>query len=120
MLAEIDAEMLLRCPLRSPLAGEISRYQAVERDFSFVFQDAVRWNAVEAALRGLGIDELQRVAPLEIFRDAKGKAVAAGSYSLLVRVVFQSNERTLTEYELTAWSAKVVTALATLGGAQRA
>ena len=58
--------------------------------------------------------------PVEIFRDAKGKAVAAGSYSLLLRVVFQSNERTLTEDELTRWSEDIVAQLTGLGGAQRA
>ena len=50
------------------------------------------------------IAELQRVTPVEIFRDPKGKAVAAGHYSALVRVVFQSSERTLTDEELGRWS----------------
>jgi phenylalanyl-tRNA synthetase beta chain len=85
-----------------------------------VFPDAVAWGAVEAGLRGLGIAELQSVTPVEIFRDAKGKAVAAGSYSLLVRVVFQSGERTLTEEEIAAWSSEVAMTLVGLGGVQRA
>jgi phenylalanyl-tRNA synthetase beta chain len=60
------------------------------------------------------------VKPVEIFRDAKGKAVPAAHYSLLLRVVFQSTERTLTEEELTGGSEKIVAALSALGGAQRA
>jgi len=80
----------------------------VERDFSFVFPDAVTWVQIEAGIRGLGIAALQRLAPVEVFRDPKGKAVAAGSYSLLLRVVFQSNERTLTDEDLTNWSEKIV------------
>jgi phenylalanyl-tRNA synthetase beta chain len=120
VLAEVNASTLLTGTLRAPLANDLSRFQAVERDFSFVFPDSVRWQAVEAAIRGLDIAELQSVAPLEIFRDAKGKAVAAGSYSLLVRVMFQSAERTLAEEDLTSGSARIVGALTALGGVQRA
>jgi phenylalanyl-tRNA synthetase beta chain len=120
VLASVDAQVLLETALRQPVVKELSRYQAVERDFSFVFPDAVGWGALESGLQGLGITELQTVTPVEIFRDAKGKAVAAGSYSLLVRVVFQSGERTLTEEEIAAWSSQVVAALVGLGGVQRA
>jgi len=120
VLAEVRAQVLLGTALQSPVAKDVSRFQAVERDFSFVFPDAVRWGEIEAALRELGISEMLRIEPVEIFRDAKGKAVAAGSYSCLVRVVLQSGERTLTEEELSAWSEKIVAALTRLGGVQRA
>ena len=120
VLASVDAEVLMATALRQPVVKELSRYQAVERDFSFVFPDAVRWSAIEGAVVGLKLKELRSVAPMEIFRDAKGKAVAAESYSLLVRVVFQSGERTLTEEEIGSWSAAVVEALVGLGGVQRA
>jgi phenylalanyl-tRNA synthetase beta chain len=120
VLAEVGASLLLRRALRQPVSRDISRYQAVERDFSFVFPDAVRWQQIDEALHGLGIAETQRITPLEIFRDAKGKAVAAGHYSVLVRVVFQSNERTLTDEDLGGWSEKTVAVLTGLGGIQRA
>ncbi len=120
VIAEVNAAVLLRTPLRAPVIRELSRFQAVERDFSFVFPDSVAWEAVRGAVLGLGLAELQSVAPVEIFRDAKGKAVAAGSYSLLTRVVFQSAERTLTEEDLSAASEKIAAALVGLGGVQRA
>jgi phenylalanyl-tRNA synthetase beta chain len=117
VLAEVNAQILWETALRQPVVKELSRYQAVERDFSFVFPDAVQWSAIEGALRGLTIDALRSVVPVEIFRDAKK---AAGSYSLLVRVMFQSGERTLTEEELTGWSEGIVGRLKELGGVQRA
>jgi phenylalanyl-tRNA synthetase beta chain len=120
VLAEVRAQALLNRPLRRALAHELSRFQAVERDFSFVFPDAVQWYSISAALTRLGITELQSVAPVEIFRDAKGKAVSAGSHSLLVRAVFQSSDRTLTDDELTGWSQQIAAALSGLGGTQRA
>jgi len=120
VIAEVHASTLLATPLRQPIARELSRFQAVERDFSFVFPDSIRWNAIDSALSALSLPELQRIAPVEIFRDPKGKAVAANSYSLLVRVIFQSSDRTLTEDDLTTWSASIIAALTQLGGTQRA
>lgn len=120
VVAEVNAQVLLDGKLRQPAYRELSRYQAVERDFSFLFPDSVRWQDVADALRGLNIVEVQQIAPLEIFRDPKGKTIAAGSYSLLTRVVFQSGERTLTDEEISGWSERVIAALTALGGAQRA
>jgi phenylalanyl-tRNA synthetase beta chain len=120
VLAEVRASALLTRPLRQPVSRELSRFQAVERDFSFVFSGEVRWQAIARALEGLGIAEMLSAAPVEIFRDAKGKAVAAGHYSVLVRARFQSNDRTLSEEEIAGWTERVVGALTQLGGAQRA
>lgn len=120
VLADIDAARLLRTPLRQPVLRELSRFQAVERDFSFVFPDAVNWGAVEGRVRAAAPAALQRVEAMEIFRDPKGKTVPAGAYSLLTRVVFQSGERTLTEDELTVWSEAITRGLTELGGKQRA
>jgi phenylalanyl-tRNA synthetase beta chain len=120
VLAEVNAAMLLARPLRQPASREMSRFQAVERDFSFVLLDSVRWSDIDASLIALNIAEIQSIEPVEIFRDAKGMALPAGSYSLLVRVVFQSTERTLAEEDLTSNSSRIVAALVALGGVQRA
>lgn len=58
--------------------------------------------------------------PVEIFRDAKGKAVPRGEYSLLLRTVFQSPEHTLREEEIAGWQEAIVAALIKLGGKHRA
>lgn len=117
-LAELDLETIYQLPLRRATARELSRFQAVERDFSFTFADSVEWRAIATAVESLGIAELTRFAPVEVFRDAKASA-AAGSYALLLRCVFQSYERTLREDELTNWSARLIAALSALGGTLR-
>ncbi len=119
-LAELDLAQLYTLPLRKVTARELSRFQAVERDFSFVFPDSVHWHTVQSAIRALSLPELQSLTPVEIFRDAKGKAIPAGHHSLLLRTVFQSATRTLTEDELTTFSTRIVEALTQLGGIQRA
>ena len=120
VIAEINVPALFSYTLRQPSAQEPSRYQAVERDFSFLFADTVRWADVAAAVHALGIAEMISLAPVEIFRDTKGKAVPRGEYSLLLRTVFQSPERTLREDEITAWQDAIVASLVALGGKHRA
>jgi phenylalanyl-tRNA synthetase beta chain len=119
VLAELDGAALLRAPLRSPNAKDASRFQPVERDFSFIFPDAIVWGQIEQAVHALGIPELLRLSPIEIFRDPKGKAVSAGSYSLLLRFILQSQERTLGEDEIASASERIVAALVALGGLHR-
>jgi len=119
-IAEINLAHLYTLALRQPIAHELSRFPAVERDFSLVFADAVRWQQISDAVNTLQIATLLSTTPIEIFRDSKGKNVPAGHYSLLLRVVFQSPERTLREEELTVWSQSIVEALTRLGGKLRA
>ncbi|HWZ51597.1 MAG TPA: phenylalanine--tRNA ligase subunit beta [Granulicella sp.] len=119
-LAEIDLAHLYTLPLKKVTARELSRFQAVERDFSFTFPDTMPWARIAAAIRTLAIPELERLTPEEIFRDAKGKSVPPGHYALLLRCVFQSHERTLREEELTAWWAAIIETLTGLGGVIRA
>jgi len=118
-LAEIDLAALYALPLKKVTARDLSRFQAVERDFSFIFPDSMQWATIAAAVEALGIPELKRLAPVEIFRDAKGRSIPAGHYAILLRCVFQSNERTLREDELTAWWSAIIAALTSLGGTIR-
>ena len=118
-LAEIDLAYLLSLPLKRVTARELSRFQAVERDFSFIFRDEMLWTTIASAIEGLDLPQLQRLSPVEIYRDPKGKALPAGSYAILLRCVFQSSERTLREDELTAWWAAIIAALTKLGGTIR-
>ena len=119
-LAQLDLAALYALPLKRVTAHDLSRYQAVERDFSFTFPDTTHWHTIAVAIESLAIPELQRLTPAEIFRDPKGKAVAPGHYSLLLRTVFQSFDRTLSEEELTTWQSAVINTLTSLGGAIRA
>ena len=87
------------------------------RDFSFVFPDEVPFIEMRKTAAELEIREVRDFRPVEIFR---GGSIAAGKYSILLRVKFQSKERTLREDEVAQWSGKIVDALTRLGGVQRA
>ena len=115
-LAEFDLEQLYRNGLRPVRFAPLGKYPAVERDFSFVFADDVWFEEMRKAVAALSFAELREFRPVEIFR---GGAIAARKYSVLLRVRFQSAERTLREDEVTQWSGKIVAALVKLGGVQR-
>jgi phenylalanyl-tRNA synthetase beta chain len=115
-LAELDLENLYRRGLREPLSAPLPKYPAVERDFSFIFADAVSFEVMRKAAAAVGVNELREFKPVEMFRSG---SIGAGKYSILLRAKFQSSERTLREEEVAQWSAKMVAALQGLGGTQR-
>jgi phenylalanyl-tRNA synthetase beta chain len=115
-LAEIDLNQLLQLPLRVPRYQPLSRFPAVDRDFSFMFSDAVTFERIERSVMDLKIPELQSFKPVEIFR---GDTVGKGKYSILLRAQFQSWDRTLTDTEVAEWSAQIIKALDGIGGTLR-
>jgi phenylalanyl-tRNA synthetase beta chain len=116
-VAEIYSDRLFKRGLRAVRYEALPRYPAVERDFSFIFDDSIEFAKIEKAVAGLGLGELRGFVPVEIFR---GGSIRAGKYSLLLRAKFQSGERTLRDDEIARWSGRLVKALESLGGALRA
>jgi phenylalanyl-tRNA synthetase beta chain len=115
-IAELDLEELYKTGLRPVVFTPLGKYPAVERDFSFVFGDEVSFEQMRNAISSAAAAELRDFSPVEIFR---GGSIGAGKYSILLRVKFQSDERTLRDDEIAQWSGKIVAALTGLGGAQR-
>lgn len=116
-VAEIFVDRLFERDLHKAQYTAISRYPAVDRDFSFVFDEAVGFDRILAIVESLKIAEMTSFIPAEVFR---GGTVAQGKYSLLLRAEFQSSERTLRDDEVALWSQQIIQALETLGGVQRA
>ena len=115
-IAELFVDRLFERELHEAQYKPISRYPAVDRDFSFLFDDAVEFSRIRAAVDALRIGELTSFVPAEIFR---GGTVPQGSYSTLLRAEFQSSERTLRDDEVALWSQQIIKALETLGGVIR-
>jgi phenylalanyl-tRNA synthetase beta chain len=116
-LAEIDLEELYKLGLRTIRFRPLGKYPAVERDFSFMFDDEVPFIEMKKTIWNLDIAQVRDLQPVELFR---GGTIPSGKYSILLRIRFQSNERTLREDEVAQWSQKIVDALSGLGGVQRA
>jgi phenylalanyl-tRNA synthetase beta chain len=96
----------------------LSRFPAVERDFSLVLADGTTFDAIADAIRRLSIAEVSSVDAVDLFR---GKNVPEGKFALLVRVKFESRQATLTEAQLTDFSSRILAVLEQkLGAALRA
>ncbi len=115
-VAEIYLDQLYQHDLREVRYEALPRFPAVERDFSFVFDDGVEFEKIHQSVIGLGIAELRSFVPIELFR---GEKVGAGRYSILMRAKLQSSERTLRDDEVAQWSGQIAKALEELGGVQR-
>ena len=116
-LAEVMLDRLFQHKLREPRYQRISKFPAVGRDFSFVFDDAVTFERIRSGVDDLGIAELTAFQPGEIYR---GDKAGAGKYSVLLHSEFQSKERTLRDDEVAQWSSQIIAKLEALGGVLRA
>jgi phenylalanyl-tRNA synthetase beta chain len=93
----------------------ISRFPAVERDFSLILPDGTSFAAVREAIEGLRIPEVISVEAVDLFR---GRNIPPGKFSLLVRVTFQSQEATLTDAQLSDFSSSIISTLQQKLGAE--
>ena len=116
-LAEIELEVLLSAALRQKSFKPISKFPPVERDFSLVVPGSTAYRHVEETIRGLGIEDIQSVMPVE--RRPSGElpagTIPAGHASLLLRITFQSPTRTLASDEVESQSRRIIEALEPLG-----
>ncbi len=115
-VAEIAFERLLNFPLRSRKYQPVSKFPAVERDFSLVLPDELPYARLSSAIAGLALEELRGYYPVDRFR---GGAIPPQHYSLLLRVTFQSQTRTLTSEEVSGLSQHLLTVLQGLGARLR-
>jgi len=115
-IAEVFLDRLWRRGLRQVRFTVLSRVPAVDRDLSLLIPEAVPFERVAEVAGGLGIAEMTGIQPVEIFR---GGQAPEGKYSLLLRLVFQHPERTLSDAEVNAWSRQVASALREQLGAEQ-
>ncbi|GIL02205.1 MAG: phenylalanine--tRNA ligase beta subunit [Alphaproteobacteria bacterium] len=105
-------------PTRTKPRLQVSPYQAVTRDFAFVLdRDADAASLVRAAA---GADR-RLIAGVTVFDVFEGAALGPGRKSVAIEVTLQPTERTLTEAEIEAVSARIVDSVRkSTGGVLRA
>jgi phenylalanyl-tRNA synthetase beta chain len=121
-LGELYLDRLLQLPTRKPAVRELSRYQAVRRDFSLWVPEKTKWAEIDSALGALGIAELTDWRAREALRPTKSSGDAkaqTAEYSLLLGATFQASDRTLREEELQGFSQRIVEAVSQLGARLR-
>ncbi|WP_375205012.1 phenylalanine--tRNA ligase subunit beta [Hyphococcus sp.] len=92
-------------PAKTRPALDASELLPLSRDFAFVVDDAVAAEALLKAVRGA---EKKLIADVSLFDVYQGKGVPEGKKSLAIEVVLQPREKTLTDEEIEAISARIV------------
>ncbi|HET7841247.1 MAG TPA: phenylalanine--tRNA ligase subunit beta [Terriglobia bacterium] len=111
-LAEVDVARLLEAPLRAATFRPLSKYPTVERDLSLTVPESVTCARICSLLSASAQPLLRDFRPVDF--QPVGK-IAAGAYSILLRLTFQSEERTLTGNEINDATRQILDALAPLG-----
>lgn len=99
---------------RKKAAPDLPAFQPLRRDFAFLIDASVAADAVLRAARGA---ERALITGVSLFDVYAGDKVAEGKKSIAIEIVFQPRERSLTDAEIEAASAKVVTAVTKATGA---
>ena len=97
-------------------AADLPALQPVTRDFAFVVDEA---RAAGDLVRAAAGADKALIAEARVFDVYRGPGVPEGAKSVAVEVRLQPRERTLTDADIEAVSAKVVAAAAKLGAALR-
>ncbi len=98
---------------RRRAAPDLPAFQPVRRDFAFVVDAAVPAETVLRAARGA---DRALIAAVSLFDVYEGEHVPVGKKSLAIEVVIQPTASTLTDAEIEAVCAKVVSAVAKASG----
>ena len=92
-------------PAKTKPALDASELLPLTRDFAFVVDESVAAQTLLKAVRGA---EKKLIADVSLFDVYQGKGVAVGKKSLAVEVTLQPREKTLTDEEIEAVSARIV------------
>jgi phenylalanyl-tRNA synthetase beta chain len=114
VVAEVYLAAIPEPKRRKRAAPDLPAFQPVRRDFAFIVDASV---PAEKLLRAARSADRTLIAGVALFDVYAGDRMEAGKRSLGVEVTFQPREKTLTDAEIEAASAKVVAAVVKATGA---
>ncbi len=93
-------------PTRAKPVLELSAFQPVSRDFAFIVDRAVKAGDIVRAAQGV---DRKLIAAVTVFDVYEGKGIDDGKKSVAIAVTMQPREKTMTDQEIDAVAAKIVT-----------
>jgi phenylalanyl-tRNA synthetase beta chain len=114
LVVEIDLEAVAAVGVREPRFSPIPRFPASSRDIALVVSDAIAAGEVESVVREAAGALAEEV---RLFDRFVGGSIPTGHASLAFHVVYRAPDRTLTDVEVDAQHAKVVSEVGTRFGA---
>ncbi|MBC8278204.1 MAG: phenylalanine--tRNA ligase subunit beta [FCB group bacterium] len=111
-----EYDLLMQKRVEKQKFSGFSRYPAMKRDLSFIFDETVTADQILAVVHAQGGEYLR---PVEFFDLYRGKQLTGGRKSLSFSLQFQSDERTLTDEETDALMQQIISGVSGLGGELR-
>jgi phenylalanyl-tRNA synthetase beta chain len=93
-------------PTRAKPVLELSPFQPVSRDFAFIVDRTVKAGDIVRAAQGV---DRKLITDVTVFDVYEGKGIDDGKKSIAIAVTIQPREKTLTDQEIEAVAAKIVT-----------
>lgn len=136
VFGELHPELLAKLGVDAPIAGfelyldaipaskrktltraalDASDMQAVTRDFAFLVDQDIAAGDLLRAARGVDRALISQIRVFDVFA---GKGVPEGKKSLAIEVTLQPRDKTLTDAEIEAFSAKIVAAIVKATGGE--
>ena len=114
-IAEIQIETLYASGRREIAARAIPKYPSIRRDLSLILNRGTDYSGVVGAIKGEGIDELVEIEPFDLLEQGP---FPDDCYSLAIKLVYQSSDRTLTDDQVQDFEGRIVARLETELGAR--
>jgi phenylalanyl-tRNA synthetase beta chain len=92
-------------PTRARPALELSQFQPVERDFAFVVERSVKAADIVRATQAV---DRKLITGITVFDVYEGTGIEPGKKSIAIAVTLQPREKTMTDAEIDALTAKIV------------
>lgn len=108
VMAELNIEVLLKNRASKVKFAPISKYPSVTRDLALVVKNEIAVADIIDTIRKSG---KRIVTDVEVFDVYTGEHVAEGSKSIALRVTFQSDDKTLTDKEISEVHEKLLCTL---------
>ena len=108
-----DYDTLMKSHTKVKKYASISRFPAVKRDLSIIFDNEVSAKDIEKIVRESAGEHLTYLRFFDLY---KGKQLGAGKKSISISLHFQSAERTLTDEEADITIDNIIKAIESSGG----
>ena len=113
-IAELDFEKIFAKVNLNRIFVPLPRFPSIERDIAIVIANEVSSGQIEDIIKNKGGKLIERI---ELFDVYKGSQIEEGYKSLAFRLVYRSNEKTLTEDDITKVHNRIINSLTNQVGA---
>lgn len=113
-IAELDFEVLIELCNRSIKYKQLPKYPAVSRDIAVVVTEEITSGQIEDIIKSKGGKLVEEVKLFDIYR---GSQITEGYKSMAYSIIYRSDEKTLTEEDISKVHNKILNSLANQVGA---